>query len=192
MINALVFVAQASQMWDGMDWESALMMVTDEPFEFLNHLTIPNEEQLKTLKFNDVLRIAYESMQRRAVSIEQVTLDQALYRDLNDTDFLSEFRTIEGEIVSILCELHYAMIQQKVKPTETITAQIMDEKFRDVDSSSGRLTRDTKILREYLNGLDYLMVVFGYFQSQPTWASATMFCCYAAWFQFWLFSWKET
>lgn len=155
-------------MWDGLDWESAITLVPDDKYKFLNRLSIPSEEELKTIKFNDILRIAYESMQRRAVSIEQVTLDQALYRDFNNTDFLSQFRIIEGEIVNILCELHYAMMQQGVTPSETITADIMEGKYRDIDSSSGRLTRDTIILREYLNGLDYLMVVFEYFKSQAT------------------------
>lgn len=151
-----------------MSWDSVLTVLPTDRFDFLNHLEVPTEEQLKSLQFNDVLPIAYESMQRRAVAIEQVTLDQALYRDLNNTDHLSEFRGIEGEIVSILCELHYAMIQQGVTQTEVITAEIMEEKFRDLERSSERAARDTVILMEYISGLDYLMAVFDHFKNQGT------------------------
>ncbi|XP_018024833.1 uncharacterized protein LOC108680513 [Hyalella azteca] len=158
----------ASQLWLGLSWEEALSSVRDEPYEFLNRLSHPSEDELQALEFKSALAIAYESMQRRAVAIEQVTLDQALYRDLNDTDFLSEFRSIEGEIVSILCELHYAMKQLQVAPAQEITAEIMDEKYRDLDVSSDRLERDTIILREYISGLDYLVRVFDHFRSQSS------------------------
>lgn len=162
---------QASQLWNGLDWYTALEMVPEEPFEFLNRLNIPSDQQLESLDFKSVLAVAYESMQRRAVAIEQVTLDQALYRDLNDMDFLSEFSNIEGEIVSILCEVHYAMKQLDVSPSTVITAEIMQEKYRDLDINSERLNRDTIILREYLSALDYLVKVFDYFRKQGTWSN---------------------
>ncbi|KAF2352957.1 hypothetical protein FHG87_016285 [Trinorchestia longiramus] len=158
----------ASQLWHGQDWYFALTMVPEESYEFLNRLSIPTEEELQSMDFKAALAVAYESMQRRAVAIEQVTLDQALYRDLNDTDFLSEFRSMEGEIVSILCELHYAMKQLQVRSSEVITSEIMHEKYRDLDISSDRLERDTIILREYISGLDYLVRVFDHFRSQST------------------------
>ena len=106
--------------------------------------------------FNSQLLYAYEKMQRLAVGIEQVTLDQAIY----ENELLQEFRYIETQIVKILCQLHYAMVHQEVKPPVNVTKMIMGEKYRDVDGSRGRSTRDSIIVREYNSAIDNLKEIF--------------------------------
>ena len=152
-----------------MDWDTAVENFRSQTFEFLNPLEVPTKETLATLNFDEVLAEAYESMQRRAVAIEHVTLDQALYRDYNGSDFLGQFQKIEMEIVNVLCELHFAMKHRNVEPSVEITAAIMKEKYRDIENSSGRKTRDTIIMREYLSCLDYLLAVFDYFRKMDSW-----------------------
>ena len=102
-------------------------------------------------------------MQRVAVGIEQVTLDQALY----GSRFLQEFRQIEHHIVGILCDLHYAMKHQKKELPVAVTKEIMAEIYRDVPDTSGRNIRDAIILREYDQALQHTRSVFRHFELMP-------------------------
>ncbi|XP_064109257.1 vitellogenin-2-like [Macrobrachium nipponense] len=139
-----------------MDWRSAIdTYAKDQNIDFLKQVTIPT-----TLDFNAQLQEAYEMMQRLAVGIEQVTLDQALYRGT----FLEEFRRIENQIVAILCQLHYAMVHQQLSPSVVVTKEIMAETYRDLESEGARKMRDTIIVREYDNALTHLKNIFTEFE----------------------------
>ncbi|XP_066954383.1 uncharacterized protein [Macrobrachium rosenbergii] len=139
-----------------MDWRSAIdTYAKDQHIDFLKPVTIPT-----TLDFDVQLQDAYEMMQRLAVGIEQVTLDQALYRGT----FLEEFRRIENQIVAILCQLHYAMVHQQLSPSVVVTKEIMAETYRDLESESARKMRDTIIVREYDNALIHLKNIFTEFE----------------------------
>lgn len=100
-------------------------------------------------------------MQRRAVGIEQVTLDQALYK----ANFLSQFRAVENRIVHVLCELRHAMIRFDVKPNQDITKDVMDKTLRDMDGERARNLRDAVILKEYVRSLEVLHALFYHYES---------------------------
>lgn len=103
---------------------------------------------------------AYEKMQRLAVGIEQVTLDQALY----EGKLLHKFKDIETHIVKILCQLHFAMVHRDLEPPTTVTKDIMGEVYRDQDDTSERKIRDSVIVREYNTTIQDLVKAFQRFE----------------------------
>lgn len=140
----------------GMDWASVLDNYTsNQSIPFLKAVSQPLVND-----FNSHLQNAYEVMQRLAVGIEQVTLDQALYQ----STFLLEFRTIETHIVKILCELHYAMVHQELTPSVAVTKEIMGIEYRDLEGESARTMRDTIIVRDYDQALTSLRDMFVEFE----------------------------
>ncbi|KAL7647311.1 UNVERIFIED_CONTAM: hypothetical protein RMT77_000906 [Armadillidium vulgare] len=142
-------------------WEGALPEFQDYSFPFLNNTNSIDLNAPEELSFEDALQEAYELMQRRAVGIEQVTLDQALYQ----ANFLTEFRHVEDRIVHVLCELRHAMIQSGVTPKQEVTKDVMKEEARDIDGERWRNIRDAVILREYITGLQMLHSLFSYYAS---------------------------
>lgn len=136
-------------------WENLVSKIVDPDasFEFLDM------EPIADSSFNTVLLYAYEKMQRVAVGIEQVTLDQALYRG----SLLSEFRSIESHIVNILCNLHYAMVHQDLTPTASVTKEIMRAEYRDLDGTSARAHRDSIIMKKYNEAIEDLSGKFKQF-----------------------------
>lgn len=151
--------------------KSATDSPQENPWDYLvNNLTANYKFQfLETAAaeddndFNSQLLHAYEKMQRLAVGIEQVTLDQALYQG----EMLQDFRTIETHIVKILCQLHYAMVHQELEPPATVTKEIMEENYRDLDGTSERNIRDYVIVREYNAAIHHLVEIFVKFQNNP-------------------------
>ncbi|XP_050724589.1 uncharacterized protein LOC127002550 [Eriocheir sinensis] len=121
-------------------------------FDFLTNTTPAGDVD----DFNAQLLHAYEKMQRLAVGIEQVTLDQALY----EGELLQDFHTIETHIVKILCQLHYAMVHQELQPPATVTKEIMGENYRDLDGTSERKMRDIIIVVEYNKAINNLVDTF--------------------------------
>lgn len=141
----------------GMDWANVLENYTSsQSIDFLQPKWEPQASD-----FNSHLKYAYEVIQRLAVGIEQVTLDQALYRGT----FLQEFRSIENQIVKILCELHYAMVHQELTPSVLVTKEIMGEEYRDLEGESARTMRDTIIVRDYAKALNNLRDMFIAFEN---------------------------
>ncbi|KAK3854457.1 hypothetical protein Pcinc_039070 [Petrolisthes cinctipes] len=136
-------------------WNDLMSRILDPnaTFDFLDM------EPISDSNFNTVLLYAYEKMQRVAVGIEQVTLDQALYRG----SLLSEFRSIESHIVNILCNLHYAMVHQDLIPTASVTKEIMGAEYRDLDGTLARAHRDSIIMKKYNEAIDDLKVKFKQF-----------------------------
>ncbi|KAG7167699.1 hypothetical protein Hamer_G020584 [Homarus americanus] len=113
--------------------------------------------------FNSQLQNSYEKMQRLAVGIEQVTLDQALYQG----SFLEHFREIETHIVKILCLLHFAMVHRNLTPSVTINKEDMPQEYRDVEGqSAAREFRDFMILDNYFKSLQNLIQVFTEFENK--------------------------
>lgn len=137
-------------------WPALLETISGHNFEFLEAPAASQPDD-----FNSQLLHAYEKMQRVAVGIEQVTLDQALYQG----DLLQDFRTIETHIVKILCQLHYAMVHQELEPPVNVTKVIMSENYRDLEGTSQRSARDSIIVREYNSAIDQLKDIFIKFEN---------------------------
>lgn len=126
-------------------------------FKFINNTSPPGDIN----SFTAQLLHAYEKMQRLAVGIEQVTLDQALY----EGELLSDFQMIETHIVKILCQLHYAMVHLNVEPPATVTKEIMGEEYRDLDGTSDRKMRDSVIVVEYNKAINNMVEIFRNFEN---------------------------
>ncbi|XP_037790923.1 uncharacterized protein LOC119586287 isoform X3 [Penaeus monodon] len=143
-----------------MDWEDLRDVHTNGiTVQFIKSIPAINKT---ALDFDEQLQEAYEMMQRLAVGIEQVTLDQALYQG----SFLQQFRIIENHIVSILCQLHYAMVHRNLSPSVSVTKEIMGEEYRDLEGESSRNMRDAVIVREYDAALMHLKEVFSEFDKE--------------------------
>lgn len=138
-------------------WESLVADTPDYNFGFLETAAVKDEND-----FNSQLKHAYEKMQRLAVGIEQVTLDQALY----EGKLLHRFKDIETHIVKILCQLHFAMVHRDLKPPTTVTKEIMGEVYRDEDDTSMRKIRDSIIVREYNTTIQNLVTAFQRFEKK--------------------------
>jgi hypothetical protein len=57
-----------------------------------------------------------------------------------------------------------AMIEKHVEPDADAARQLMDNKYRDMRSASGRNLRDFIIVRDYINLLEYTKQVLHHFQ----------------------------
>ncbi|XP_076054902.1 uncharacterized protein LOC143033403 [Oratosquilla oratoria] len=151
------------------NWTSAVMSLgsmSDRP-PYLPEIPLAqatdtvSPDVLEGTTFETELVKVYEYLQRYAVGIEQVTLDQALYK----ADFLKEFRDLEHYLVTLLCEVKNAMAHLGLTPSDTITKDIMSQTARDSDSETKRNNRDFVILKEYIRGLRYMEDVFNHFMS---------------------------
>lgn len=102
--------------------------------------------------YEELLSKCYEHMQRYAVAIEQMILDQILY----DGNYVDQFREMEQVASTVLCPLQHAILAMKIKSNKDVTKEIMSETYRSIDSDSVRNIRDYIILREFISGLSYI------------------------------------
>lgn len=70
--------------------------------------------------------------------------------------------------MQVLCSLQMAMIEKHVEPDADAVRQLMDNKYRDMRSASGRNLRDFVIVRDYINLLEYTHQVLQHFQNGPS------------------------
>ncbi|GAB6023241.1 hypothetical protein CHUAL_008059 [Chamberlinius hualienensis] len=103
------------------------------------------------LDYPELLSKCYEHMQRYAVAIEQMVLDQILY----DGNYVDKFREMEHAARTVLCPLQHAILAMKIQ-IKDVTKEIMSETYRSIDSDSVRNIRDYIILREFIAGLTYI------------------------------------
>ena len=154
-------------MLESRNWEAAQKVILPVTFEFLHPPSVNQvPEELKKLDFAAELQTSYELIQRLAVVIEAVTLDQAVYNDVNPSDLLKNYRKIEWRIVAILRELRISMAICGVKPAANITWEIMPEKIRNIPSYGGRNDRDAVVVQQYLIAMQYLRAVFDHFRKR--------------------------
>ncbi|KAI9563563.1 hypothetical protein GHT06_011027 [Daphnia sinensis] len=124
--------------------------------------------QLQALELGATLKKLYLAAQTIAVGLEQVILDRAVYGG----DFLEQFATTENKLAMVLCSLQMAMIEKHVEPDADAVRQLMDNKYRDMRSASGRNLRDFVIVRDYINLLEYTHQVLQHFQNGPSGSSS--------------------
>jgi hypothetical protein len=115
-------------------------------------------EKLDALTVKETLRSMYEGLQKFAVGLEQIVLDQAVYGG----NFHHHFHEAEFQLKYVLCELQIAMLEKSISH-EDITREIMSQTYRDMDDRTARNLRDWLIFRDYVNVLEYLRQVFKYF-----------------------------
>uniref|UniRef100_A0A0C9PK25 HutI_0 protein n=1 Tax=Fopius arisanus TaxID=64838 RepID=A0A0C9PK25_9HYME len=109
---------------------------------------------------DNILLDIYEYMQTYAVGLEQIVWDQEDHR----LEFLQKFKDTESSLQTVLCELQAALIERGVTPRNNITRQVMPNDYRGGMSSQAtfRNLRDWLIFRDYMNGLEYVIEVFGH------------------------------
>ncbi|XP_023332161.1 uncharacterized protein LOC111704236 isoform X2 [Eurytemora carolleeae] len=116
---------------------------------------------LQEIRMENALSKMYSYLQKIAVGLEQVVLDQAVY----DGDFIQEFNEAEYKLKAVLCELQVAMLERGVEPEEDIRREIMSQDVRDIEDSSYRNLRDWYIYRDYMNGLEYVIHSFDHLKN---------------------------
>jgi len=113
---------------------------------------------LQKLTLDTALLRIYNYLQRFAVGLEEVVLDQALF----DGEFIQEFNEAEYKLKAVLCELQMAMLERDIEFEDDITRDIMKNDVRDIRDQSYRNLRDWYIYRDYMNGLEYIIHAFDY------------------------------
>ncbi|XP_043222018.1 uncharacterized protein LOC122381661 isoform X2 [Amphibalanus amphitrite] len=114
------------------------------------------------LTLGDALRIHFADLQRLAIGFEQMTVDAALYGDPN----LDNFRSLQNGLMELLCELQISLLEKRLTADSSVTADIMGQDVRDLDSSRERNLRNWVIIREYKVYLAHLHKVFGSLKAQ--------------------------
>ncbi len=124
-----------------------------------------------------MLKATFNSLQRLAVGLEQIVIDQSLYNgkflaDFNEAEFklkavsiLIFIKFISALISSyfqVLCELQIAMLEKGIFFEEDVTRTIMSPEIRDIQDESYRNLRDWYIFRDYMKGLEYAVHTFNH------------------------------
>jgi len=111
---------------------------------------------LQKLKLDTALARMYNYLQRFAVGLEEVVIDQALF----DGEFIQEFNEAEYKLKAVLCELQMAMLERDIDIGTDVSRDIMKDDVRDIQDQSYRNLRDWYIYRDYMNGLEYVIHAF--------------------------------
>jgi len=119
---------------------------------------------LQKLSLDTALQKIYNYLQRFAVGLEEVVMDQAVFNG----DFLMEFNEAEYKLKAVLCELQMAMLERDIEFGEDISREIMKHDVRDIQDQSYRNLRDWYIYRDYMNGLEYIIHAFDYLQKSKS------------------------
>ncbi|XP_011158053.1 uncharacterized protein LOC105194690 [Solenopsis invicta] len=117
-----------------------------------------DEMHLDTLDINKALVDAYEYMQKYAVGLEQVVLDQKDYQP----KYHQKFTEAEWKLRAVLCEIQVALEERSVTRRPDVTRDVMTPDFRTMTDMTFRDLRDWLIFREYMNGLEYVIQVFSH------------------------------
>lgn len=119
-------------------------------------------EHLNKLDINTSLVDAYEYMQKYAVGLEQVVLDQKDYQP----KYHQKFTEAEWKLRAVLCEIQVALEERSVTRRPDVTRDVMTSDFRTMTDMTFRDLRDWLIFREYMNGLEYVVQVFSHLRQR--------------------------
>lgn len=119
-----------------------------------------SQAHLESLKIEKAIKDIHRYLQKMAVGLEQIVLDQTLY----DGQFMEEFNEAEYKLKAVLCELQIAMMEMGLSVDESSSddalRNIMSPEVRDIENKSYRDLRDWYIYRDYMNGLEYVLHSF--------------------------------
>nr|CAI5858256.1 unnamed protein product [Callosobruchus analis] len=121
-----------------------------------------DQEYLKNLELDETLLNVYRYLQTIAVGLEQMTWDQ---EDRNG-DFVDEFRIMEQQLRSVLCELQNTMCEKNIPITYNVQRDVMKEEYRRDRDATSINPRDWIIFREYMNTLEYVLQAFQHFKDK--------------------------
>ncbi|XP_075222971.1 uncharacterized protein LOC142325296 isoform X2 [Lycorma delicatula] len=109
--------------------------------------------------YRTALQNSYEWLQRVAVGLEQLYLDQ--YN--SNAEFHKEFESALQAMKLVFCEIETAMLEFDVPKRKDIQRDVMTDDERNI-SGDPRNLRDWIILLTYTNMLDYVITVFDHFE----------------------------
>jgi len=133
-----------------LDWLPSYQDIPKHLSEKVHH------SHLSSLKMDSALLKIYNYLQKIAVGLEQVVMDQAVY----DGDFIQEFNEAEYKLKAVLCELQVAMLERGIEQEQDVSRDIMPDESKYMEDSSYRNQRDWYIYRDYMNGLEYVIHSF--------------------------------
>lgn len=111
---------------------------------------------LSVLQLDQSLYSTYTYLQKLAVGLEQVVLDQMV----NKASFVEEFNEAEFRLKEVLCEVQAAMMEKGIDHQTSIHRDIMPMEERHMQVDSYRNMRDWFIFRDYMNSLEYVVQSF--------------------------------
>ncbi|KAK9885074.1 hypothetical protein WA026_009298 [Henosepilachna vigintioctopunctata] len=133
---------------------------TDKIPKTLGEHTDPNH--LESLELDATLYNTYEYLQRIAVGIDQIVIDETRS---GSSFFKSDFEEIETYVLSILCEIETTMVERKLEKRPDIQRHIVPDNLKNGDNTNMNV-RNYIILRDYMNILEYVSESFEYLKSK--------------------------
>lgn len=122
------------------------------------------EEHLNSLELNKSLLDAYHNLQRIAVGIETIVADL----QYNQEPMVKQFKDTEDNLRNVLCEIQMTIMQRNIlsQMHPDVQREDMPEKYRDMGSGTDRKARNWIFLREYINGLQYIIQSLGFIKNK--------------------------
>lgn len=135
------------------DWLQVSTTIPKKPSESLSATYYSQEE------FSAMLTESSNIFQRLAVGWEQVDYEKtdASYKDL--------FTSTKNRMKNTLCQLDYYLAEKRMSPAPNPTRAIMPTELRTITSASQRDERNFRILKEYVNAIEYYADGFNYFKT---------------------------
>ncbi|KAL3278828.1 hypothetical protein HHI36_016348 [Cryptolaemus montrouzieri] len=121
-----------------------------------------SQDYLITLKLDDTLRDTYEYLQRFAVALDQIVIDEKARSNSLKT-MTKDFEEVEKYAISILCEILTTMNERKVTGHPDVQRSIIPENLKNGDNTHKNV-RNYMILRDYINILEYVIACFVHLQ----------------------------
>lgn len=89
-------------------------------------------------------------------------LDQLLY----EGTLLDELREVENYLFQLICEVQLGMWVLDISPDYHMQRKIMALEYREIKSASRRFIRDYTILKDYIQTVDYIRLLFSPLKSK--------------------------
>ncbi|XP_046641344.1 uncharacterized protein LOC124326500 [Daphnia pulicaria] len=135
------------------DWLQVNTVIPKNPGQHLN------ESHYSQLQFPSMLTQSSNIFQRIAIGWEQMEYEKtdSLYKD--------HFTSAKFRMKNTLCQLDGYLADKKMSPAPNPTRSIMPNELRSITSASQRDERNFRIIKEYVNALEYYIDVFSYFET---------------------------
>lgn len=121
----------------------------------------PSENHIKSLKFKEALVDIFHALQKIAVGIEQIVLDEQKYNG----NFRENFTKTETQLKNVLCEIHQIIIECNYEAKPNVGRDIIPAEQKNDSNQTSRDINHFLIYRDYMNALEYAKYVFEYFNT---------------------------
>lgn len=135
------------------DWLQVNTVIPKKPGQ---HLTASHYSQQQ---FSAMLTESSNIFQRIAIGWEQMEYEKT------DSSYKDYFTSAKFRMKTTLCQLDGYLADKRMSPAPNPTRSIMPNELRSITSASQRDQRNFRIIKEYVNALEYYVDAFSYFET---------------------------